>query len=378
MTQRQMQFRVGLLALAGLAVALGLTFSFSSLPELLAPSYRVAVRFPEAAGLAPGVPVRQYGLEIGRVDSIAVDFQNGGVVATLRLREDHPIRSDAQPRIARTLFGDASIDFTAGTSTQPLAADALLEGEQAADPMEVVASLQRSAESTLSSIERTSQQFGDLASNMNTFLETEQGSVSEVVERAAVALTELTVAMSSASETLNHVNGVIGDPQTQANLQQTLAALPQMVEEARLTVAAVRGAVGNIDQTMQNLSQATAPLAQSSPALTASLGRSLGTLEQALADISQLAQVLSDRDGSLGRFAGDPRLYESLNDAAGDLAAVMNSLEPTIKDLRIFADKVARHPELLGVRGAISGSSGLKDVPTARGQSPSAADGLRR
>ena len=370
MTQRQMQFRVGLLAIAGLVVAFGLTFSFSSLPQWLAPSYDIAVRFPEATGLAPGVPVRQYGLEIGRVDAIAVDFQNGGVVATLAMRQDHPIRADAQPRIVRTLFGDASIDFTAGESTEPLAPGTLLAGEQSADPMEVVASLQRSAESTLASIDQTSREFGTLASNMNRFLETEQGSVSEVVEKAADALTELTVAMSSASSTLNHVNSVIGDPQTQANLQQTLAALPEMLEESRLTVAAVRGAVTNIDQTMQNLSQATAPLAQSSPALTASLGRSLGTLEQALADISELATVLADRDGSLGRFAGDPRLYESLNDAAGDMAAVMNSLEPTIRDLRIFADKVARHPELLGVRGAIRGSSGLKDAATARGQSP--------
>jgi phospholipid/cholesterol/gamma-HCH transport system substrate-binding protein len=34
-----------------------------------------------------------------------------------------------------------------------------------------------------------------------------------------------------------------------------------------------------------------------------------------------------------------------------------------VKDLRIFSDKVARHPELIGVSGALKGSSGLKDPP---------------
>ena len=370
MTPRQMQFRVGLLTVAAIAIAGFLTFSFGSLPDLIAPTYEVAARFESASGIGPGVPVRQYGLTIGRVESVAVDFESGGVVATLALRPEHRLRADAQPRIVKTLLGDASIEFTAGTLPEAMQPGTLVVGEAAADPMEVVAAMQRSAERTLASIERTSDEFGSLAGNMNSFLETKEGRVSEVVDRAAGALTELTVAMRQASQTLTAVNTVIGDPQTQANLQRTIAGLPVMLDEARLTVAAARQAVVGIDQTMRNLSTATAPLAQASPALTASLGRSLGTLEQALADISRLATVLSDRDGSLGKMAGDPRLYESLNDAAGDLSAVMETLQPTIKDLRIFADKIARHPELLGVSGAVKGSSGLKDVPTARGQSP--------
>ena len=365
-----MQFRIGLLTIAATLVAGGLTFSFGSLPELLAPRYEITARFDDAGGLARGVPVRQYGLEIGRVERVEVDFREGGVVATLGLRPDHYLREDAIPRITRSLLGDAAIEFSTGESATVMQPGAVLAGESAQDPMAVVAAVQESADRTLASIENTSEQFGALAGNLNAFLETEQGSVAEVVDEAAVALGELTTTMQAASQTLASVNRVIGDPQTQANLQQTIAALPVMLEEARLTVSSVRSAVVGIDQTMRNLSTATTPLAQASPALTASLGRSLGTLEQALADISDLASVLADRDGSIGRLAADPALYDSLNTAAGDLANVTAALEPTLRDLRIFADKIARHPELLGVRGAMRGSSGLKEVPTARGQSP--------
>jgi phospholipid/cholesterol/gamma-HCH transport system substrate-binding protein len=31
-----------------------------------------------------------------------------------------------------------------------------------------------------------------------------------------------------------------------------------------------------------------------------------------------------------------------------------------VRDLKIFSDKVARHPEIIGVGGALRGSSGLK------------------
>jgi phospholipid/cholesterol/gamma-HCH transport system substrate-binding protein len=38
-------------------------------------------------------------------------------------------------------------------------------------------------------------------------------------------------------------------------------------------------------------------------------------------------------------------------------------LEPILNDARVFSDKIARHPEVLGVRGAIAPQSGAKGVP---------------
>jgi phospholipid/cholesterol/gamma-HCH transport system substrate-binding protein len=41
----------------------------------------------------------------------------------------------------------------------------------------------------------------------------------------------------------------------------------------------------------------------------------------------------------------------------------MPRLERILKDLETFSDKLARHPELLGVRGAVRPSEGLKEPP---------------
>jgi phospholipid/cholesterol/gamma-HCH transport system substrate-binding protein len=56
----------------------------------------------------------------------------------------------------------------------------------------------------------------------------------------------------------------------------------------------------------------------------------------------------------------DPDLYQNLNKAAQNIAQITCELRPIVSDARVFADKIARHPELLGVRGAIQRSPGTK------------------
>ena len=41
---------------------------------------------------------------------------------------------------------------------------------------------------------------------------------------------------------------------------------------------------------------------------------------------------------------------------------LMRNLEPVLRDLREFSDKVARNPEVLGLGGAVRPSTGLKDA----------------
>jgi phospholipid/cholesterol/gamma-HCH transport system substrate-binding protein len=77
---------------------------------------------------------------------------------------------------------------------------------------------------------------------------------------------------------------------------------------------------------------------------------------------------VNSEDGSINRFARDPELYENLNSSAESLNLLVRSLEPILKDVRVFSDKVARHPELLGVSGAMKGSSGIKEPDEGAGR----------
>ena len=56
----------------------------------------------------------------------------------------------------------------------------------------------------------------------------------------------------------------------------------------------------------------------------------------------------------------DPDLYQNLNKAAQNIAQLSCELRPIVADARVFSDKIARHPELLGVSGALQRSAGTK------------------
>jgi phospholipid/cholesterol/gamma-HCH transport system substrate-binding protein len=65
-------------------------------------------------------------------------------------------------------------------------------------------------------------------------------------------------------------------------------------------------------------------------------------------------------DSTVYRLLNDPGLYNNLNTIACGLARMMPQLDRILKDLEVFADKIARHPEALGVGGAVRPGSGLK------------------
>jgi hypothetical protein len=56
----------------------------------------------------------------------------------------------------------------------------------------------------------------------------------------------------------------------------------------------------------------------------------------------------------------DPALYNNLNEFACGLAKLTPQLDRIARDFSIFADKIARHPESLGVGGVVRPGSGIK------------------
>jgi phospholipid/cholesterol/gamma-HCH transport system substrate-binding protein len=74
--------------------------------------------------------------------------------------------------------------------------------------------------------------------------------------------------------------------------------------------------------------------------------------------------MVNDHNGSLFQMVHNPDLYNNLNRAAGNINDLTVQFQPIVHDMRVFSDKIARHPETLGVRGAIKPSLGNKGVPS--------------
>ena len=63
----------------------------------------------------------------------------------------------------------------------------------------------------------------------------------------------------------------------------------------------------------------------------------------------------------------DPSLYNHLDAVACQAAKAAPQLDLILKDFEVFADKLARHPESIGLGGLVKPGSGLKDPPTQPG-----------
>jgi ABC-type transporter Mla subunit MlaD len=142
-------------------------------------------------------------------------------------------------------------------------------------------------------------------------------------------------------------------------------ALTEILESAEKTLKNVDVIVAGAGGIVSDVRSITKPLAAKSETLVAGVTDSVEQLSKTLVEVRSVINTFSKGNGSLQKLISDPAVYQNLDDAAGSLARVMAKAEKITRDLEVFADKIARRPELIGISGAIRPSSGLKESPVS-------------
>jgi phospholipid/cholesterol/gamma-HCH transport system substrate-binding protein len=358
MSDSRLQFRVGLFVIGAIVVATCLALRFGELAWLWEKNYSLAIHFDQAPGVMKGVPVRKNGVTIGRVRDVYFDEKRGGVMVITDIAAKYPLRVDSQVQLTQSLLGDATIEFSPGKSPDVLKPGATLDGSAPMDPMKVLVTLGTEVHETLGAFKDTSREWQKVGKNVNSIVETNRGDLRLLTDQAADSLHEFSLAMKS-------INGYLKDEQNEANLKRTLASLPKLAAETQETIIAIRSAVHGMDETVANINKATAPLARRSESIVAKLDASTGNLELLLAELNTFSRALNAEDGSMHLLVSDPHLYRNLNQSASTLNTLMRNLDPIVQDLRVFSDKVARDPGVLGVRGVLKSSPPIKQATHA-------------
>jgi phospholipid/cholesterol/gamma-HCH transport system substrate-binding protein len=371
MDERKFQFRVGVLVIAATIVGSWLVIRFGDLQRSWHKHYEITVRFDSAAGVYPSAPVLLNGVVVGAVQQVVLDGAQGGVMVSVEIRDDVKLRSDSLPMVARSLLGETAIEFSRGTSKEFLEPGSTIQGQGAPDPMVAVQRLEHRASQALEVLAETSQEWKLVAANLNGLMDTHRGNFDVVIEQAAEALHQLTLTLQTTHKMVSAANKLVADPEAQRALKETMVSMPELVTETRQTILTTRKAVENINRNLVNLAQVTEPIGQRGELMVRKLDSSLGNLDSLLGELNHFAKLVNSKDGTLQKFAADPSLYENLDRSSQSLAVLLKNLEPMIKDLREFSDKIARNPEILGVGGALRPSAGLKDQELIQHQSPS-------
>jgi phospholipid/cholesterol/gamma-HCH transport system substrate-binding protein len=355
MNDRVMQFRVGVVVLATAIIAGILVVLFGDLPSLVQATYPLKMSFADARGIANGTPVRKNGILVGRVASVQLD-ERGGVSVVADIDSYVPIYRDEQPRIAATLLGDAEIQLVPGTIRPPrqrVGKDETLTGAISRDPFEVFATLEPKMGVALDSLTEASAAVTRLSDNLDKLLLGEDDTFEKMVRKTESALDSFSLAMAN-------INDVMGDPNARAKLKETLTSLPDVLADLRSTVKGMGTTLDSADRNLRNLEGLTKPLGERGEGMVAQVNQTIGRLDEVLQQAAAFTRALNESQGTIGKLVRDPQVYDDLAQAAANVNGLTKELRPIVNDVRVFADKIARHPEQLGVRGALDRRPGLK------------------
>ncbi|MBI3839376.1 MAG: MCE family protein [Planctomycetia bacterium] len=408
MDERVVKFRVGVMVLATLIIAGILVLLFGDARSMVRGSYTVYMHFDDAPGVTEGTPVRKSGILIGRVAKVSFAEQ-GGVVVTAKIDGGVKLFRSEVPQVSGSLLGgDVVIQFVRrakapngkprpgadaaagqGASTIPasvmtaaVAADPppagqktapsktvpaetpndlvrdgeYIEGTVAPNAFQVIGNLEGDLSEAINSLSTAGDEVAKLAGYFNKLLEGNDEQINRIVKK-----TESTI--DSFQKMLANVEDLLGTPEIRDSLKQTIRDLPQLLADTRSAVTTIQTTVESVDRNMRNIEGLTGPLGEKGNQIVDRVDQAVTRLDELLGVLSDFGRKLNSGEGSLGQLMRSPELYQHLNSAAKNIDNLTRELKPILNDARVFTDKIARHPELLGVRGAIQKNSGTKYAP---------------
>ncbi len=379
-----MQLRIGLMVVGIAVIVAILLFAFGGQEspfEYFQPKNVFYVKFPEAPSVTPDTPVQKSGVRIGRVSRVRlheevdeVQLDDGiGAVVTIEIDRNRRIFNDEICLIKRNLLGDAILEFTrragAPPVKQPEKPRAWLTGKVQSDPVQLVGNLESDLLTALKSVAETSDEIRNFMEKMNAFLGAED-ELGPKQERLDNILDRALTTMQSIEDLANNANDVIGDEHLKQQVRDAVDEFPLVMQDVRNTLGHMTSTLDGIDESvhlvnrnLRNIEGFTQPLGEQGPVVIERLDRGAQRLEMLMGEMYTFGKALNSEEGTVGRLVRDPELYDNLNSAVANIEELTRKLEPVVWNVQVFSDKIARHPELLGVRGALQRSSGTKGVP---------------
>jgi phospholipid/cholesterol/gamma-HCH transport system substrate-binding protein len=195
------------------------------------------------------------------------------------------------------------------------------------------------------------------------------------VEDVGVMLKKNEPRIVNAVDALTLTTQRIGDvfnPENQKAIADTLKRLDRislqtedLMKDAKTAMKSLNTTLAQADQALGEIRQATRPFAERSGRILQNLEASSEQFARTMVDVRKLVDAIGRSEGAFQKFITDPALYNNLNETAVMLNKLMPRMDRILKDVEVFADKIARHPEAIGIGGAIRPSSGLKESPSS-------------
>ncbi|MSR32934.1 MAG: MCE family protein [Gemmataceae bacterium] len=416
MRNPEMKIQIGLVVIGSLLLLGTMVIMFGSIPGFFKPTNSYQVSFNDAPGISSGAPVRRSGVRIGQVVSIHLDDATGLVLINIAIERNYKIRKYEQPTLVTGFLGsDSSIDLvpkkeegkeadrqeiplgstvkgvrapnvasllTTASDIVPTTQETLNEmrksmerleklGPKVEEALNEFTTLAKKGQEVVPEVKKTLEEYSALArqyqrvgERLDNLVQTNQDKVVKIIDQAAEDLNRLGNLLNE--ENQKQVSAAIRNLRKGTeNLDQLAKNTDDTMKEMKLLAQKFSESFKQVEEFMADSRKFIKPFADRGPSIAKNLDEFLDKSAYAVADLRELIRVIGQADGSFKRFLTDPSLYNNLDAAFISAAKLMPRMDRILRDFETFADKLARHPEALGLGGVVRPGSGLKDNPMA-------------
>jgi phospholipid/cholesterol/gamma-HCH transport system substrate-binding protein len=324
--------------------------------------------FLEVGELREGNPVKYRGVQVGRVQRIALSTRGEGVMVTMSVSADITLPPDPAVLLSpASLFGDwqASIVSQSGYpelefittrtpgvlpgSTLPDITQLTAVGARIAGDIETLA-----GRVELAFTEETALKIRETIDNVQTMSEQLTGFVDQQTQTYAAVGQNVLSTTQNVQQTARRVDRIASEVegafqeggevrQILANARQASENLQQLSIQLQGATEGIPALVARVDTTLTNISSVAAgigSLVNSLEPQVQEIGPTIAEAREALATLRRAAARIEQGEGTLGRLLEDPALYEETQAAVATLRRVLADLQANpgryISEVRIF------------------------------------------
>jgi phospholipid/cholesterol/gamma-HCH transport system substrate-binding protein len=353
MSPRSREIRVGLVILVAMLVLAAGIFLIGSKNNLFTRKTRYYVEFNSVSGLKPGSPVQLDGVDVGAIEKVVLSEnpQKKDIRVWIRVDQDYVarIRGPVDPNAlvkqqaasrARIktlgLLGDKFIDINSGSpvyppipeegqilAAQPTNVDALIASGE--DVMDNVVEISHSLNKILSRMERGEGILGQLTSDtpegrrlqgslvgaseslerIALKVENGQGPIPRLLNDRAMAdqlagsLDRFQGLLDQAQHGPGLLPGLLNDPTSRAEFNETLASLHQVARDLQKFTADLDSRDALLPKLVKDKEYGREVTEQ---------------IRQLVRNLNEVSAKLDKGNGSAAKLINDPKIYDAVND----------------------------------------------------------------
>ena len=324
---RWSELKIGIMAVVAIIIAALLILTLSGQGGFWWQRYTIHAKFPNAAGVLEGSPVRVAGLPVGSVTKI--EFQGAEIHMDLELRKDNMqrVRTTSRATIGSvSLLGEGAVDITASTEGEPIPPDGYVPSVPAPP--------------ALSDVTAEASKGIEQLTGLITDMRAGKGTVGKLMtdEQLYVEMRQLTAAARQVTDNLSRGKGTLGEllnnPESARQLEASMKNLTSITDK----INKGQGSLGQLmnDPTFaRNLNNVTTNL----DTLTAKMNQGQGTMGKLVNDdalyqrfnavttnLETLLANLNKGEGTMGKLVTDQEVYNNINKTVANLNALVEDI----------------------------------------------------